>query len=232
MLASSCGQCRAGARSGAGGRKRRGAESEGRAERRGARDGRHRYRVAAPVRDTRQMSEASAPVARDMEMRATSREASAPVDMEIVNLPADPRVRRQVAGWLIAEWPHLFPDDTEEWYLDEWARGDANGTSAPPHCVVAVDGRGQIVGTASVVIDDDLPGATEPGPWLAAVYVLPSHRGKGAGRALVESVSARVEGGLWLYTEHEEQWYESMGWERVRESEINGHRVTVMARCD
>ena len=83
-----------------------------------------------------------------------------------------------------------------------------------------------------MVIDDDLPGATEPGPWLAAVYVLPSHRGKGAGRALVESVSARVEGGLWLYTEHEEQWYESMGWERVRESEINGHRVTVMARCD
>ena len=167
----------------------------------------------------------------DIEMGASRGEPSVPISMEIVDLPADPRVRRQVAGWLIAEWPHLFPDDTEEWYLDEWARGDANGTAVPPHCVVAVDG-GEIVGTASVLIDDDLPGATEPGPWLAAVYVLPSHRGKGAGRALVESVSARVKGGLWLYTEHEEEWYESMGWTRVRESEMNGHRVTVMTRCD
>lgn len=148
--------------------------------------------------------------------------------MEILDLPPDPDVRRRVAGWLVAEWPHLFPDDTAEWYLDEWARGDANG-AAPPHCVVAVED-GEIVGTASVVIDDELPGASEPGPWLAAVYVLPAHRGRGAGRALVETVSARVEGGLWLYTESEAGWYESMGWERIRDSELNGHPVTVMSR--
>ena len=148
--------------------------------------------------------------------------------MEIVDLPADPVVRRLVAGWLVAEWPHLFPDDTAEWYLDEWARGDANG-AAPPHCVVAVED-GEIVGTASVVIDDELPGATEPGPWLAAVYVLPGHRGRGAGRALVETVSSRVEGGLWLYTESEADWYRSMGWETVRDSVLNGHPVTVMTR--
>jgi len=148
--------------------------------------------------------------------------------MEIVDLPADPSLRRKVAGWLVAEWPHLFPDDTAEWYLDEWARGDENGKE-PPHCVVAVED-GDVVGTASVVIDDELPGATEPGPWLAAVYVLPGHRGKGAGRALVETVSACVEGGLWLYTESEADWYSSMGWETVREAELNGHRVTVMTR--
>ena len=150
--------------------------------------------------------------------------------MEIVDLPADPSLRRKVAGWLVAEWPHLFPDDTAEWYLDEWARGDEDAT-APPHCVVALED-GDVVGTASVVIDDELPGATEPGPWLAAVYVLPGHRGKGAGRALVKTVSARVEGGLWLYTESEADWYRSMGWETVREADLNGHRVTVMTRRD
>jgi GNAT superfamily N-acetyltransferase len=145
----------------------------------------------------------------------------------VVDMPPDAGLRRRVAAWVLAEWPHLFPDDTEDWYVNVWSEADRSGTN-PPHCVVAlVDG--EPVGTASVVLDDELPGATEPGPWLAAVYVLPDYRGRGAGRAMVRELMSRMRGPLWLYTEHESDWYRDMGWRHVREAVLNGHAVTVMA---
>lgn len=146
--------------------------------------------------------------------------------MRIIDIPTDPAVRRMVAAWCVAEWPHLFPDDTDRWYLDMYSEADSTG-ARPPHALVAFDGD-EIVGTASLVVDDELPGAMEPGPWLAAVYVVPSHRGHGIGRALVREVLERAEADVWLYTENEVTWYESMGWSRVRESAVNGHSVTVM----
>ena len=146
--------------------------------------------------------------------------------LQVVDLPADEGIRRMVAGWLLREWSHMFPDDTVQWYLDVWADADASG-DRPPHAVVAMDGD-EIVGTASVVADDELPGAPEPGPWLALTYVLPAHRRKGAGRAMVLELMRRCPAGLWLYTESEARWYGSMGWKRVRDSSVNGVPVTVM----
>lgn len=146
--------------------------------------------------------------------------------VEIVDLPPDGAVRMRVAGWVAQEWQHLFPGDTPEWYLEEWSRagGDA---SEPPFCVVAMMDA-EPVGTASVFADDELEGATEPGPWLAAVYVLPACRGAGIGRALVAAAVARAARPMWLYTESEEAWYSRMGWETVRRAEMNSRPVTVM----
>lgn len=144
----------------------------------------------------------------------------------VVDMPTDGALRRMVARWLLDEWPHLFPDDTEQWYLDVWAQADLAGDGAP-HAVVAVLDD-EVIGTASMVPDDELPGAPEPGPWLAAVWVHPGHRGGGAGRAMVRELMRRAAGPLWLYTESEAGWYASMGWTRVREDSLNGHAVTVM----
>ena len=146
--------------------------------------------------------------------------------MRVIDIPSDAPVRLLVARWCLDEWAHLFPDDTEQWYLDMYADADSTG-DRPPHALVAIDGD-EVVGTASLVPDDDLPGATEPGPWLAAVYVLPTHRGRGTGRMLVNAVMNRVASDMWLYTEDEMTWYESVGWSRGRDSELNGRRVTVM----
>lgn len=146
--------------------------------------------------------------------------------MRVVDVPADADVRLMIAQWCVDEWPHLFPNDTAKWYVDMYAQADETGT-VPPHALVAIDGD-EVIGTASLVADDELPGATEPGPWLAAVYVLPAHRGRGVGRALVTAVMERASMDIWLYTEGETDWYGSMGWSTVRESELNGHRVTVM----
>jgi GNAT superfamily N-acetyltransferase len=133
-----------------------------------------------------------------------------------------------VAQWCVDEWPHLFPEDTVRWYLDMYGEADTSG-ELPPHALVAIDGD-EVVGTASLVPDDELPDANGAGPWVAAVYVVPGHRRHGVGRALLEAVHARITGDAWLYTEGGTQWYESMGWTRVRESAVNGHRVTVMHR--
>lgn len=146
--------------------------------------------------------------------------------MRVVDIPADVSVRRAVARWCLDEWVHLFPDDTEQWYLDTYTRADSTG-EGPPHALAAVDGE-QVVGSALLVPDDELPGAPEPGPWLAAVYVVPGHRGRGVGRALVTAIMQRASSDIWLYTENETAWYESMGWTVVRDAELNGHSVTVM----
>lgn len=146
--------------------------------------------------------------------------------MRVIDIPADPATRRTVAQWCVDEWPHLFPDDTVQWYLDMYDAADRSGAGVP-HALVAVRG-GEVVGTASLVPDDELPDAHEPGPWVAAVFVVPGHRGVGVGRALVSALMDRADGDVWLYTENEEAWYESMGWTRTRESAVNGHRVTVM----
>lgn len=146
--------------------------------------------------------------------------------VRVIDIPTDEDVRRRVAGWVVEEWRHLFPDDTVEWYLEAWADADASGAGAPHAVVALVDG--EVVGTASMVLDDELPGAVEPGPWLAAVFVLPEHRGRGAGGAMVRELMTRATGGLWLYTEGEAEWYGQMGWVTVRVSTLNGHEVTVM----
>lgn len=144
----------------------------------------------------------------------------------IVDMPADRDVMERLASWVMDEWAHMFPEDTLQWYLDVWmlASGQHIG---PPHAVVAVED-GEIVGTASVVVDDELPGATEPGPWLALTYVLPDHRGNGIGGAMVRELMSRCPGGLWLYTESEAAWYEDLGWTYVRTASVNGFPVTVM----
>lgn len=146
--------------------------------------------------------------------------------MRVVDMPADVQARTTVARWLVEEWRHLFPDDDIGWYLGVWMRADATGSN-PPHAVVALL-NGEVVGTASMVHDDELPGAIEPGPWIAAVYVVPEHRGIGAGRAMMHELMSRRTGPLWLYTENETAWYESMGWRAVRRTVVNGHPVTVM----
>lgn len=146
--------------------------------------------------------------------------------MIVIDIPTDVAVRAKVAAWVIDEWRHLFPDDDIEWYLEVWSRADETG-SEPPHCVVTMLD-GEVIGTASMVIDDELPGAREPGPWIAAVYVVPGYRGRGAGRAMLAELMARRSGPLWLYTESESEWYRSMGWREVRREVLNGHGVTVM----
>ena len=145
----------------------------------------------------------------------------------IIDMPPDRAVMEKVASWVMNEWSHMFPDDDLTWYVDVWTHASHDHVG-PPHAVIACDGD-DIIGTASVVVDDELPDAVEPGPWLALTWVAPEHRRGGVGTAMVRELMGRCPDGLWLYTESEMAWYESMGWHRVRETAVNGVPVTVMA---
>lgn len=138
-----------------------------------------------------------------------------------------------VAGWCLDEWAHLFPADTVETYIEmfRWSvQPDADGL--PVVLVAARDGAP--VGTATLIADDELPDATEPGPWLAAVYVAPEARRGGIGRRLIKTVEQRAATlgfpAIYCYTEHERTagWYATLGWTPTRTATIAGQTVIVL----
>ena len=151
------------------------------------------------------------------------------MSVEVGDVPSDAVARETLARWSLAQWSRDFPGDTLEWYLDLYEQA-ATGPGLPVCLAATVDG--VLAGTASLVADDELPDATEPGPWVAAVFVAPEHRGRGAGEALVREAVRRARslgfGEVYLYTETGVDWYATMGWEPVRVAGLAGHPVTVM----
>lgn len=149
--------------------------------------------------------------------------------VRIIDMPDDPALQQLVASTSVQLWRRDFPLDTEEWYFDLYSESQSQGTL--PVVLVALDGD-EFVGTASLIADDELPGAPEPGPWVAAVYVADSHRRRGIGTTFLNELRSRaVQAGhsrLFLYTEDKMAWYESMGWQTVRTATLSGHDVTVM----
>lgn len=149
--------------------------------------------------------------------------------VRVTDMPDDIALQRRVAALCVEQWRGDFPHDTEAWYLDLYRH--ASRTHDVPVVLVAMDGD-EFLGTASLIADDELPGAHEPGPWLAAVYVVPGHRSRGVGTALVQEMMRRIDllglGTAWLYTESGAPWYERMGWSTVREARLSDHAVTVM----
>lgn len=148
---------------------------------------------------------------------------------EVIDMPDDETLRLHVARLCVEQWRGDFPHDTVDWYLDLYDA--ASSGDGLPVVLVAME-EGRFVGTASLIVDDELPDATEPGPWLAAVYVVGSERGRGVGtglvRAMMNRAAATGDTPLYLYTESGRSWYESMGWQTVRTAELAGHGVTVM----
>ena len=152
------------------------------------------------------------------------------MEVQIIDMPDDPHVHSVCANRCVAQWQRDFPLDTAQWYLDLYA--EAAQVSTLPLVLVAVDGD-EFVGTAALIIDDELPDAREPGPWLAAVLVNEQWRRHGVGASLVREIIRRARAldihEVFLYTEKSVTWYESLGWTALRVAQLAGHDVTVMS---
>lgn len=153
------------------------------------------------------------------------------VQFAIQHIDNNPEVLRTVATWSHVTWQSDFPHDTVDTYLNLFHHAISSGEELP--CVfVAYDESHHPIGTVTLIDDDELPQATEPGPWLAALYVLPEFREKGVGTALVHKVLEHARhlnhSQVFLYTEDKVQWYESMGWQIVRNALLSNHQVTVL----
>ena len=149
----------------------------------------------------------------------------------IVNIANAPQHWQQSAELSVREWKKYFPNDTTQTYFDLYGRtGQYEGHFA--ETFIAVDSNDELLGMATLVDDDELPGATEPGPWLAAVLTLPAHRSLGVASTLIHHVIQRAHAlghaNLFLYTADQQEWYVKKGWIPTRETELNGIAHTVM----
>jgi N-acetylglutamate synthase-like GNAT family acetyltransferase len=153
------------------------------------------------------------------------------ISFKVVALAEHPHHWQTAAEWSYEAWHHEFPSDTVQTYLDQYALAQ----SKPEQLLevfAAVTDKDQLLGVSTLVHDDELPDAPEPGPWLAAVFVTPDARKLGVGSALVQQVVNRAREldypKIYLYTEHQENWYASTGWVKIRDIIFLGLHHTVM----
>ena len=150
---------------------------------------------------------------------------------KVASLAEHPHHWQTAAEWSFEAWKHDFPSDTVQTYLDQYALA-ASESEELLEVFAAIDSQDDLLGVATLVDDDELPDATEPGPWLAAVFVTPDARKLGVGSALVEHVVNRARelgySKIYLYTEHQELWYASKGWSKIRDIIFLGLHHTVM----
>lgn len=145
---------------------------------------------------------------------------------------ADSLQHWQIAAELsVNEWKTYFPHDTVQTYLDLYGQtGQYAGHFAETY--IAENTSGELLGMASLVDDDELPDSSEPGPWLAAVLVLPDQRTHGVGSTLVQHIVRRAHQlghpAIYLYTSDQQLWYANKGWRAIRETSLNGIAHTVM----
>jgi GNAT superfamily N-acetyltransferase len=152
-------------------------------------------------------------------------------DIVISDMPANSKFAQIGAQWAFDNWKETDPNDDIGWYLNVYSESAVDSSSLPIS-LAAVASNDELAGVACVVLDDALPDANEPGPWVAAVFVNPEYRGRSVGKQLVtEAVSRARDLGhsdVYLYTRDVAHWYETFGWERVRETHIHQKSITVM----
>ena len=142
-----------------------------------------------------------------------------------------PHLHQQAAEMSRVAWKLDFPEDTTQTYLDMF---NVSGTYAGRFVEVfaAINQADELLGLATLVDDDGLPDATEPGPWLAAVFVDPEARKLGVGSALIDHVVNRSRelgySEIFLYTDYQQQWYEKRGWTYTRDTLLNDMKHVVM----
>jgi N-acetylglutamate synthase-like GNAT family acetyltransferase len=149
--------------------------------------------------------------------------------MEIKLLADHPNFVSKVAFWSYNEWNHLFPLQTYKDALRDFS-GYLNRERLPLTFIVIENN--EVIGTASLVQDDELPGYGHLTPWIASVYVTEENRGRGIGRLLVRhSLKAVKRLGirfLYLWTENMAEWYAKQGWTEISKTCLYNLEISIM----
>lgn len=161
-----------------------------------------------------------------------SRETRA-VDVRIELLTGRGDLAPVLAAWHHAEWGHLY--DPAVWNLDTAVR-EFEEMAAPDSADltwIALAGE-TLVGSVSLVGDDDLAGFEHLTPWLASMFVAPAARGQGVAALLADALVAgareRGHDEVHLFTSGQEGYWAAQGWRPLAEVEAHGHPSTVMVR--
>ncbi|MBU6498584.1 MAG: GNAT family N-acetyltransferase [Rhodospirillales bacterium] len=151
-------------------------------------------------------------------------------DLTVTTVRARPDLLPVVAEWLWREWWQARGRTLEQ-TVAVYAQGTAE--VGAPQTFVLLE-RDVPVGTVTMA-RQDLEERPQLTPWLAGVFVVPEHRGRGHVRVLFEAFeracrAASVET-AWLYTNTAERIYLRAGWETVELIHRPGRKpVTLMRR--
>ncbi|HEX8168794.1 MAG TPA: GNAT family N-acetyltransferase [Beijerinckiaceae bacterium] len=148
----------------------------------------------------------------------------------VVDLRHHPEHAAAVAAWVHREW--WSGSAVSLAALTEWAEGCA-ASNGFPGVLVAVS-QGRAIGSVFLhgTEAEDRPAFT---PYLGALYVEPSWRRQGVGRALVQAVERHAAGlgfdRLYLNAvPSRTSFYEPLGW-KVVERAYGPHRLNIMRRA-
>jgi len=135
-----------------------------------------------------------------------------------------------VAQWVMDEWGHESPGTRLE-SLEEKFRGNMKRKEVPL-TLLAMEADHPL-GTASLVVHD-MKIHRELSPWLAGVYVLPDHRGRGIGSKLVKTIELLAANldveKLYLFTPDRESFYTHMSWKVFERTSYHEKDVAVMVK--
>ncbi len=130
--------------------------------------------------------------------------------LEIIDLTNRPDLVTACATWNHAEWGKFTGESLEQTIAGFHNLVQANDGQIG--CIALNDG--ELAGFA-LLIDNDLETHVHLTPWVASVFVLPKHRGKGIAKSLVGAIeTAAAELGhaeAYLYTE-KPNLYRQIGW--------------------
>jgi polyamine oxidase len=153
----------------------------------------------------------------------------------IENLVDHPQFGSVLATWHVCEWGHLYPNSVWNETIAQQEFAFMQRDSIPLTLLALDDLSGELLGSASLIADDDLKGFTHLSPWLASLYVVPSARGRGIARELtnVISLAARRLGHpyTYLFTSGQEEYYRERGWSLAARTQAHSHDAAVMARA-
>lgn len=129
-----------------------------------------------------------------------------------------------------AQWAGAHPDmDVAAWEREF----HGHALFGLPLTLVAIDREGQLLGSASLIMDD-MEQQAPYAPWLANVLVLPAARGRGIGAALISAIADRARAighvQLYLFTTDQQDFYTQRGWMPFEERLHHGKVVTLMRR--
>jgi GNAT superfamily N-acetyltransferase len=141
-----------------------------------------------------------------------------------------PKLGHELARLSWAEWRPIYQarGQTFEHALKNYR--DRTNTDCLPLALVALHS-GELVGTVSLKFND-LDTRPDIDPWLGALLVLPSWRGRGAGsllmrRAVEEAARLRIPT-LFLWTSSAERLYLKLGWRAIERTDYCGKNIVIM----
>lgn len=142
--------------------------------------------------------------------------------------PDDSPLIEQIATITHKEFHHLRPSETLSERIEKFRQRVSRHADSSSVVFAALQ-EDLLVGTISIV-EKDLDTKTLQ-PWLASLWVAPSHRHQGIATTLLHHCEAFLCNHhiyrIYLFTDSIPAFYQKLGWNTLEKEEFNGHQITI-----